>query len=364
MMPGTLARYVGLRFLGVFVVVFGGLFMMTLMIDFVEMLRRTAHLKDVSLLQIAKITFYRVPHITERIMPFAALISSMVCYLSLSRRNELVVARSAGVSAWQFVTPAVGIAFLIGVFGTTLYNPVSAAMREHAQRLDAELFGGSSSRSLNRAERGFWVRQRSPDGQSIINAKGSRLQGVELSGVTIFTLDRSDRFLARIEADRATLHEGYWRLERARVYAEGSPPTDHAIYDLKTNITRAQAQESFATPETVPFWQLSYFIRFADNAGLAAIGYRLQYYQLLALPFYLVAMVLLAASVSLRLFRFGGVQKMIMGGMAAGFLLYVLSKVAGDLSKANLLTPVAAAALPPLAGALTGLLTLLYLEDG
>jgi lipopolysaccharide export system permease protein len=75
-------------------------------------------------------------------------------------------------------------------------------------------------------------------------------------------------------------------------------------------------------------------------------------------------MVLLAASVSLRLFRFGGVQKMIMGGMAAGFLLYVLSKVAGDLSKANLLTPVAAAALPPLAGALTGLLTLLYLEDG
>ena len=50
-------------------------------------------------------------------------------------------------------------------------------------------------------------------------------------------------------------------------------------------------------------------------------------------------MVLLAASVSLRFFRFGGVQKMVLGGIGAGFLLYVLSKVTDDLSKAGLLAP-------------------------
>ena len=48
-------------------------------------------------------------------------------------------------------------------------------------------------------------------------------------------------------------------------------------------------------------------------------------------------MVLLAAAFSLRFFRFGGVQKMVLGGVAAGFLLYVLSKVTEDLSKAELL---------------------------
>ncbi len=56
----------------------------------------------------------------------------------------------------------------------------------------------------------------------------------------------------------------------------------------------------------------------AENAGLAAAGYRVQYYQLLAQPFYLAAMVLLAASVSLRSFRFGGVQRMVLGGVAGG----------------------------------------------
>ena len=76
--------------------------------------------------------------------------------------------------------------------------------------------------------------------------------------------------------------------------------------------------EKAATPETVPFWELSSYIDHAESAGLAAAGYRLQYYQLLAQPFYLAAMVLLAASVSLRFFRFGGVQKIVLGGIGVG----------------------------------------------
>ena len=75
-------------------------------------------------------------------------------------------------------------------------------------------------------------------------------------------------------------------------------------------------------------------------------------------------MVLLAASVSLRFFRMGGVTKMILSGIVAGFLLYVLSKVTEDLSKAELMHPVAAAWLPVLVGGLTGFVALLFQEDG
>jgi lipopolysaccharide export system permease protein len=50
--------------------------------------------------------------------------------------------------------------------------------------------------------------------------------------------------------------------------------------------------------------------------------------------------------------------------VAGGFLLYVLSKITEDLSKAGLMHPVAAAWLPVLVGAVTGLIALLYQEDG
>ena len=114
----------------------------------------------------------------------------------------------------------------------------------------------------------------------------------------------------------------------------------------------------------MPFWELPPYIKIAEHAGLVAAGYRLQFQKLLARPFLLAAMVLLAAAVSLRFFRFGGVQKMVLSGVAAGFLLYVLSKVTEDLSKAELMHPVAAAWLPVLVGGLTGFIALLYQEDG
>jgi lipopolysaccharide export system permease protein len=123
-------------------------------------------------------------------------------------------------------------------------------------------------------------------------------------------------------------------------------------------------RNSFATPETVSFWQLPNYIQSSESSGFATAGYRLQYQKLIAQPFLLAAMVMLAAAVSLRFFRFGGVQKMVLSGVGAGFLLYVLSKVTEDLSKAELMYPIAAAWLPVLVGGLTGFLALLYQEDG
>jgi lipopolysaccharide export system permease protein len=42
----------------------------------------------------------------------------------------------------------------------------------------------------------------------------------------------------------------------------------------------------------------------------------------------------------------------------------VLSKVTDDLSKADLMHPIASAAMPVVVGGLTGLVALLYQEDG
>ena len=75
-------------------------------------------------------------------------------------------------------------------------------------------------------------------------------------------------------------------------------------------------------------------------------------------------MVLLAAAFSLRFARMGGVQKMVLGGVLSGFLLYVLSKITEDMSKSELLSPIAAAWIPVVTGGLTGLVALLYQEDG
>jgi len=360
---GTLGRYFGARFVSAVLMVFAGIFALIALVNYIEMVRRAADIPNVSAVLVAKTAFYSVPQVTERIMPFCVLVGAMSCYLNLSRRLELVVARAAGMSAWQFIAPALAAAFLLGIVATTVYNPLSAILQERSKRYEAELFG-ESREGLGGGGSTFWASQRDSSGQAIINAKSSREQGAELSGVSVFTYDAAGHFQQRIDARAAVLKPGTWQLLDARVYALGKMPVDQPEYLLKTSLTPEQARESFATPETVPFWELPRYITIAEHAGLVGAGYRLQFQKLLARPFLLSAMVFLAAAVSLRFFRFGGVQKMILSGVGSGFLLYVLSKVTEDLSKAELLHPIAAAWLPVLVGGLTGFIALLYQEDG
>src|ERR1700682_4131517 len=134
---GTLSPYFGMRFLTSVVGSFIGVVVLAAMIDYVELLRRGADWPNATPWLLAKISLYRVPQLTERIMPFSVLVGAMSCYLSLSRRLELVVARAAGVSAWQFVAPAMIAALIFGALATTVYNPVAAVLHERSKRLEA-----------------------------------------------------------------------------------------------------------------------------------------------------------------------------------------------------------------------------------
>src|SRR5205085_10379250 len=102
----------------------------------------------------------------------------------------------------------------------------------------------------------------------------------------------------------------------------------------------------------------------SEHAGIRAERYKLQYQALLARPLLFVAMVLIAASVSLRIFRLGGVGKMVLSGVLAGFLLYVAQKLAGELGENGILHPVVAGWLPVVLGGAMGYWVLLRQEDG
>jgi lipopolysaccharide export system permease protein len=363
MVTNTLGRYFAGRFVISALGVFVSIFVLLVLVDYIEMVRKTSGLASASAVMVAETSLFRVPQLLEKMMPFCVLIGAMTCYLALSRRLELVVARAAGVSAWQFIAPALASAILLGILATVGYNPMSANLSEISKRMEAELFGSAPGGGIQDAS-GFWLNQVNADGSVIINAARSEQQGVRLTGLTLFRFDTANQFKERIEAREARLENGFWLFKTVRRYALDAPPVDQDRFELPTSLTPAQVRNSFSTPETVSFWQLPSYIRSSESSGFATAGYRLQYQKLLAQPFLLAAMVMLAAAVSLRFFRFGGVQKMVLSGVGAGFLLYVLSKVTEDLSKAELMHPIAAAWLPVLVGGLTGFLALLYQEDG
>src|ERR1700704_1902081 len=199
MVTNTLGRYFAGRFVVSAVGVFASIFILLVLIDYIEMVRKTSGLVSASALMVAETSLFRVPQLLEKMMPFCILIGAMTCYLALSRRLELVVARAAGVSAWQFIAPALASALVLGIMATTAYNPMSATLRERSKQMEAELFGSAPGGGIQDAS-GFWLNQVNSEGHSIINAARSEQQGIRLTGLTVFRFDPDFTFKERIEA--------------------------------------------------------------------------------------------------------------------------------------------------------------------
>jgi lipopolysaccharide export system permease protein len=287
------------------------------------------------------------------------LFGSMTALLQLSRKLELVVARAAGISAWQFLQPGLVVALGLGVLTVTVYNPVSANLKEQGSKLEGRIFAHKTKGSGPE----LWIRQKSLDGQAVIRANAN-VTNTTLTNTTAFVFDKDGHFQERVEAPSATLREGFWEFRDARVFGTVEEPQSYSTYLLASNLSANQVRQTFTPAESVPFWRLGDTIVRSEGAGLDATRYRLQYDVLLARPLLFVAMVFVAASVSLRFFRFGGVAKMVISGVTAGFVLYVVTELMRDLGTSGFLGPTVAAWFPAVVGSLLGTLALLYQEDG
>ncbi len=362
---GTLARYFSARFLVAMLAMFVICCVLIFFVDFIEMLRRAGNYSgDIPGILLAWMTLLRLPSFSELTLPFAVLIGTIVIFLMLSRSSELVVLRAAGISVWQFTLPAMIVAFLLGVAFVLLYNPLAAVARGEAERLYANAFGKEESLLKTDNKAGAWLREDGADGPSVVHALQVLNQGLELNGVTVFQYAPDHALTERIEAKRALLKNGRWELEDAWVSAVGREPAFYDRYLLSTYLTPTQVRDSLGTVFSISFWDLPNFIEISERAGLPATQYRVQYQLLLSRPFLLVTMVLIAATCSLKSFRFGNVQINAMFGLAAGFGFFVFSEISRNFAMAGLTSAAAAAWVPVIIAASLALTVLLYEEDG
>ena len=136
----TLGRYLSPSFLRTILAVFGTVFALVYTLDFVELMRRAGDAEGATPALMAQLALYRTPAVAEQIFPFAVLFGAMAALLQLSRRLELVVARAAGISAWQFLQPGMLVALTIGALSVAAYNPLSAYLKQKATEIEAQIF--------------------------------------------------------------------------------------------------------------------------------------------------------------------------------------------------------------------------------
>lgn len=365
----TLALYVAWQFFVGIITAFFVITSVIMLVDFVELSRTVGGSGDVGIGTIITLTILKAPQLIEQTLPFVVLFGVMSALYKLNRNSELIVMRAAGMSAWKFLLPGLLVAGLLGVFWTTVMNPVSIAADEQFRSIRSGATGQSTSLENESDIKNIWMREGNSAGRTTIYARTADIGARQLNDVTFYRY-RYDKmkdpvFDSRYDAKSARLLQtGYWTLTDVTETRAGSPPQTYEELSAPTSLGWDKLREAAGDSTNPQFWQMNSEIQKIRVAGFSAVPLQIKFHKLLALPLTLIAMAIIAAGVSMQMTRSGGTLRLLIIGSALGFGVFFANNMMTAFGETGSLPAVLSAWATPIFVLLIGLARLCTIEDG
>ncbi len=363
-----LGRYLSKQIVVIFLLVLVTIMGIIMMFDAIEALRRISGREDVGISYVVEYVITRLPQTVDKVLPFVMLVAAMIAFWRVSKNNEYVIIRSAGVSVWGFLTPVLLSVFIVGVVNVAFVNPISSKMYELHETIKYR-FVTRNPNAMLFSSKGLWIREAIGDDKVlVIQAKSLRQEEGEILSmrdVSILEMDRNSQIIRRVEGLIGELNENMFRLRGVKIYASGEATKTLSMTEYETSIDLQRIKENFIDPDAISVWELPDTIRFYESSGFSAQRHRMRYLSLLASPFLLMAMVLVASIFALKAnMRQGGVMFMIVAGITTGFVVYFSSQVVYAFGINGYIPVWLAVWTPTLVVGLLGVTVMLHMEEG
>lgn len=357
----TFFLYITRQYLFAFLTLMGLMIGIIFLFDLIELLRRAAD-ENVATALIVQMSFLKIPEVSQKLMPFAILFSAIFTFWRLTKNNELIVARAAGFSVWHFLLPVLSVALIMGILKIVAINPISAVLLSKFEQMEDDHISNQPE-LIELIETGLWLRQDRDNNEFVIlNAKSLNPKDWSLRNVEIYHL-KDDRVIKRTDAAFGRLGNGFWAFENVLHHDFENPPVFAPDFIFPTPITANDIEDSFASPETISFWKLGSFVNSLEQIGFPTLKLKIYKQSLLADPLLFIAMILIAASVSLRPPRRGRIFLLISMGVVIGFLVFILDNFLQAYGLGETIPPFVAAWSAPFITFILGISMMLYMEE-
>ncbi len=361
---GILTRYFMKQYLQALAVMAGMLLSLIFFLNLAELFRRTANKANATINIVFSMGFSQMPQTVEVILPFIVLLAGIFTLWRMTRRQEIVIARAAGLSVWHILMPLVGVIILVSVFNLMIFNSLAARLEMTFHRLSQKYISEGST--LDFSSGGLWLRQTYGDGVAVVHATGVKAgPPLQLSqDVMLLFFDGNEHYTGRLDANTGQLETGKWIFTDSIMRREGQADQAMALYELPTTLTPSKIEDSLARPDELSFWQLPGFINALNRTGFSSVRHRTHYQELLAMPLLLLAMLLVAVVFMQRQMRQSQGLMLLGAGVGSGTALFVLNNTMLAFGTSGSLPTILAAWIVPLAACAVALAMLLHLEEG
>lgn len=284
----------------------------------------------------------RIPHYFNLLLPLASLISMLILLIMMVRNNEIIAARTSGISTISLMKPFIAFAFALIIFSFIIAEwimPYAANAAEYLYRVKIKKEDSYVHFKNNR----IWFKK----DNILSNIDFFDAKKDIITGLTIIELADDFTIKKRIDAMEGTWKDSAWLFTTVieRTFGDNAIQSKKVYSEMKGLIkeTPAMLKVGQRNPEEMGYKELLRYIHRLKREGHDVRRYLVDLYNKMAFPFINLIMVFVAFSVGLRYTKTKHIAKGILVGVCVGILYWFIHNICLSFGYAETFPPFFAA---------------------
>lgn len=284
----------------------------------------------------------RIPHYFNLLLPLASLISMLILLIMMVRNNEIIAARTSGISTISLMKPFIAFAFALIIFSFIIAEwvmPYAANAAEYLYRVKIKKEDSYVHFKNNR----IWFKK----DNILSNIDFFDAKKDTITGLTIIELADDFTIKKRIDAKEGMWKDSTWLFTTVieRTFGDNAIQSKKVYSEMKGLIkeTPAMLKVGQRNPEEMGYKDLLRYIHRLKREGHDVRRYLVDLYNKMAFPFINLIMVFVAFSVGLRYTKTKHIAKGILVGVCVGILYWFIHNICLSFGYAETFPPFFAA---------------------
>lgn len=284
----------------------------------------------------------RIPHYFNLLLPLASLISMLILLIMMVRNNEIIAARTSGISTISLMKPFIAFAFALIIFSFIIAEwvmPHAANAAEYLYRVKIKKEDSYVHFKNNR----IWFKK----DNILSNIDFFDAKKDTITGLTLIELADDFTIKKRIDATEGMWKDSAWLFTTVieRTFGDNAIQSKKVYSEMKGLIkeTPAMLKVGQRNPEEMGYKELLRYIHRLKREGHDVRRYLVDLYNKMAFPFINLIMVFVAFSVGLRYTKTKHIAKGILVGVCVGILYWFIHNICLSFGYAETFPPFFAA---------------------
>ena len=242
-------------------------------------------------------TLLNLPSILFEIFPFIVLIATQMFFLHLYSKDEVIIFKNYGVKNIDIIKILVFITFIFGIFLVFGFHTFSSNLKLNYLSFKNQFTDDNKYLAVIN-ENGLWIKDEINEKVNIINAEG--VDGYNLKNISISQLDKDYNFKKTIIAEEINISEKVWLLKNVKIFELNGNKSTLPVMILESNFDLEKINNLFSNLSSLNIFQLNSQLKDYKSLGYSTLDIESYLNKLIAIPLYLVIMILIGSILMLN----------------------------------------------------------------